>query len=385
MKKIVLGAGRVGETIARDLASDPDVQVHVVDRDDNALSRLAPISNITVEIADLSDARSVRRQVAGFDQAISAVPGHMGFETLRGIIEAGVDAIDIAFFPEDPFALDAAAKRQGVTAIVDCGVAPGLSHLLVSRATRRLEDVERVRIEVGGLPVARHQPFEYSSVFSPVDVIEEYTRPAHIVRNGKPLTVPALSEVEAVEVPGIGTLEAFLTDGLRTLTRTIDAPFMEEKTLRYPGHADLMRIFRDAGFFDTAPVQLSGGPVRPLDVSSRLLSRAWRLPDNGEDLTILRVAVQGTSPSGMRQVLYTMLDRYDPETQTTSMARTTGYTATAASRLLAATTNMGSGITPPERLGASPEHTALVLEELRRHGVTIHESETFVSDLRERP
>ncbi|MGB2983999.1 MAG: saccharopine dehydrogenase NADP-binding domain-containing protein, partial [Candidatus Bipolaricaulia bacterium] len=212
MKVIVLGAGRVGAAMALDLSAEDSFQVRVADRDARRLELLSDRRGIKVERVDFSLPSTVGRAVADADLVISAVPGFLGHRTLKAVIEAGVNVVDIAFFPEDPFSLDELARSKGVTAIVDCGVAPGLSNLLVGHAVRQLDETRRVTIYVGGLPSDPQPPYEYRAVFSPVDVIEEYVRPARLVVDGKIETRPALSEVELIDFDGVGRLEAFNTD-----------------------------------------------------------------------------------------------------------------------------------------------------------------------------
>jgi len=374
MEVIVLGAGRVGSAIAVDLANDEAFEVRVADRDESRLADLAERYGIPGERVDFSLPSTVGRAVAGADLAVSAVPGFLGFRTLQAIIEARLDVVDIAFFPEDPSDLDLRAKEKGVRAIIDCGVAPGTSNLLVGHAVARLDETLSVAIYVGGLPVERTPPFEYRAVFSPIDVIEEYTRPARIVENGRVITRPALSDLERLEVDGVGTLEAFLTDGLRTLITTIDAPDMVEKTLRYPGHAEKMRLLRDAGFLDEAPVEIEGREIRPIDVATALLFPLWQLAEGEQDLTVMRVEVTGTSDGRGIRHRFDLLDRYDPVTRTTSMARTTGYAAAMAARLLASGRWTQPGITPPELIGRDRACVEFILAGLRQRGIDYHET-----------
>src|SRR5690606_32088701 len=154
-----------------------------------------------------------------------------GYAVLRRLIEAGRDVVDISFFPEDAFTLDALARSRGVRAVVDAGVAPGLSNLVLGHLAATMETTESFSCLVGGLPVRRDGVWEYRALFSPGDVIAEYVRPARLRRGGQDLILPALEEIESVEIGGVGPLEAFLTDGLRTLLRTMDTPSMIEKTL----------------------------------------------------------------------------------------------------------------------------------------------------------
>ena len=330
---------------------------------------------ISGEKADLSVESAVRKVIAKADFVVSAVPGFLGFRTLQTVIESGKNVVDIAFFPEDPFALDELARAKKVTALIDCGVAPGMSNLLVGRAASLLERTDRVRIFVGGLPAVRRWPYEYQAGFSPIDVIEEYTRPARVVRNRQTEVVPALSEIEHIDFPDLGTLEAFVTDGLRTLARTIDAPDMVEKTMRYPGHAERMRMLRETGFFSDTPVDIDGVSVRPLDVATRLLFPMWQMNEGDEDVTIMRILVEGVGTKGSQKIVYDLVDRFDRGTATSAMARTTGYTATTAVRLLADGLWTESGVVPPERLGQNPACTKYMLSGLREHGVMYRSSE----------
>ena len=349
MRLTVLGAGRVGSAIARDLCQEPDFAVQVVDIDPVRLADLAPYP-VETTLADLRTSKGVAAAVRGASLVVCAVPGHMGFETVRNVLLAGKDVVDISFFPEDAFLLDDLAREQGVIAVVDCGVAPGLCNILAGHVASQLDHLHQYNCYVGGLPVVRRWPYEYQAVFSPLDVIEEYTRPARLVEDGKQITRPALSDIELIDVPSIGTLEAFNSDGLRTLIRTLDCPSMKEKTLRYPGHAALMRVLRDGGFFSQEPIAVGDQQIRPVDLTVNLLAQQWSLDDEG-DLTIMQVTVRGTKDGTSYTYTYGLLDRYDPASGTTSMARTTGYTCAIVARQIASGMFRGRGICPPEYIG----------------------------------
>lgn len=372
MKKIVvLGAGRVGGAIVRDLAATGEFEVTAADASAEALARLDGMPNVVTAQADLSDPATLGRVLADQELVVGAVPGFMGFETVRRALEVGIPVVDISFFPEDPFELDALAREKGLTALVDCGVAPGCSNLILGRLEAELDSTERFVCLVGGLPVERRWPYEYKAPFSPIDVIEEYTRPARFRRDGKDVTLPALTEVELVDFPGLGTLEAFNTDGLRTLLRTCRTPSMVEKTLRYPGHAERMRMLRETGFFDADPVDAGGVRVRPIDVAARLLFDAWMLGPGEHDLTAMRVEVEGTADGRPVRHVYTLLDRYDERTGIHSMARTTGYTCTAMVRMVARGMFREPGVHPPEIVGRDRACFDFIMEELAARGVVI--------------
>ena len=370
---IVLGAGRVGAAMARDLAKDGEFQVTVADVSEAALGRL---QGVGTRKADLSNMAGVSAAVEGADLVVGAVPGFMGFETVKAVLQAGKDIVDISFFEEDPFRLDDLAKEKGCVAVTDCGVAPGCGNILLGHMATQLDKVHRFITLVGGLPVVRSWPFEYQAGFSPIDVIEEYTRPSRYVAHGQEVIMPALSEPELIEFPGIGTLEAFNTDGLRTLLHTIDAPFKIEKTLRYPGHIEKMRMLREVGFFGKEPIDVGGVKVAPLDLTTKLLFPMWQMKEGDEDFTVLRVMVEGEKNGRKVTHTFDMLDRYDPATGLTSMARTTGYTCTAVARLVASRSYTRKGISPPEFVGREPGAKDFVLGELLKRGIRFTETVT---------
>jgi lysine 6-dehydrogenase len=370
MKKIaVLGCGLIGNVIARDLASDPDIAVTVFDRSEEALGRLAAVPRITTAAADLASADSIRSAVVPADVVVGAVPGFLGRNMLKAVIAAGKPIADISFAPEDPLDLDADARAAGVTAVVDCGVSPGLSNFAAGRAAAGLDEIESLAIYVGGLPVVRRWPYEYAIVFSATDVIEEYTRPARVIENGQVVVKPALSEIEKLDFEHVGTLEAFLTDGLRTVLSTVPARNMKEKTMRYPGHAELMRAFRETGFFGEEPVDVRGGRVAPRDLTERLLFSAWKLPPGQAEVTVLRVIVEGSRNGRSERRVFDLLDRTDPVTGTTSMARTTGFPCAIVARMLASGEFADPGIRALEHLGRNESASARLVADLRARGV----------------
>lgn len=370
MKVIVLGAGLVGGPMALDLAHNKDFQVTVADINQEALQKVAAADpRITILLSDLSQADSLRTLIADYDLVLSAVPGFMGYSTLETIIQAGKNVVDIAFFAEDPFALDSLAVDNNVTAIIDCGVAPGMSSVLIGHIHASLDRTTEVLIYVGGLPEVRTWPYEYKAVFSPIDVIEEYTRPARYVENGHLVTREALSDAELLDFPGIGTLEAFNSDGLRTLARTIDAPNMKEKTLRYQGHIEKMAVLRATGMFSEEPVDIKGSQIRPIDVTAKLLFPMWEMQPGDVDITVLQVLIAGEKDGKKQRHVYDMMDRLDPVSGIHSMARTTGYTATMAIRMLAAGMYQRAGIIPPEYIGQDSNCVKFMLDGLAERGV----------------
>jgi lysine 6-dehydrogenase len=370
LKIVVLGGGRVGGAIVRDLVAEDDFSVLVVDVDPVRLERLTEVGADGV-IADLSQPSTVSKAVQDADLVVGAVPGFLGYRTAKEVLKAGRPMVDISFFPEDAFGLEDLAEAAGVPFVFDCGIAPGLSNLILGRLEASLDSTHSFHCLVGGLPVERNWPWEYKALFSPGDVIEAYTRPARLRREGVERTQPALSEVELVEFPGLGSLEAFNTDGLRSLLRTCETPNMVEKTLRYPGHAVRMRILREAGFFSTEEIRAASGTVKPRDVTEALLFNAWHFEEGEPDLTVMRIVAEGTLDGKRIRHTYNLLDYYNTDTETSSMARTVGYTCTAMVRVLASGLWTKPGLTPPEIVGRDETCFAAVMDHLAKRSIHI--------------
>jgi len=359
---VILGGGQVGRAVALDLAVEH--RVKLVDRDSRALS-FPGSAEIETETIDVTRTEHLASTVKGADLVISAVPGEIGFATLETVIRTGADVVDIAFSPEDPFALNDLAQEHEVTAVVDAGVAPGLSHLIAGYHQAR-GSINSFCCYVGGLPRVRTWPFEYKAPFSPRDVIEEYLRPARFKRAGEIVTSPALSDPELVEFDGIGTLEAFNTDGLRTLLQTSIIPDMTEKTCRYPGHRQLILALKQAGFFSESALTLSGRPIRPIDFTAEILRKAWSLDPEEPEFTVMRLILVGDE-----ELRYDLYDSRDERSGLSSMARTTGFTCTAVARRLLAGEIKLKGICAPERLGEDETCFNNIISDLEQRGVRL--------------
>lgn len=364
MKIAVLGAGRVGSAIASDLARDFDVTSFDFNEQNLKLLREKNAA-IHTFVQDFKDISAYSDFLSRFDLVVTAVPGFMGFKTLKTVIECGKDVVDISFFPENALELDSLAKEKKVTAIVDTGVAPGMSNFIIGRYNQEMK-IDDFEIYVGGLPVHPKSPFRYKAPFSPVDVIEEYTRPARLKENGTIVVKPALTDLELMQFEGIGTLEAFNTDGLRSLLFTMPhIASQKEKTLRYPGHADLILALQQSGFFSKEKINVDGQEIIPLDFTSKILINEWKLMEDEEELTIMKVVLHGEG----KTVEYNLLDYYDRATQTSSMARTTGYTCTASVNLLVNKLFTKKGVFPPELIGDDPSCFDFVMNYLKKRSV----------------
>jgi len=365
MKKvIVLGAGLVGKVMAADLASSFDVTS--VDISEEALKELEQ-QGIKTQRVDLSNQGLLTSILQPFDLVVGAVPGFMGFQMAKTVIEAGKDLVDISFFPENPFLLDDLAKKYNVTIVTDCGVAPGMGNIILGYHNKRMK-INTYECLVGGLPLVREWPYEYKAVFSPIDVIEEYIRPARYVQNGTMVVREALSDPELVHFDDVGTLESWNSDGLRSLIKTMpNIPNMIEKTLRYPGSIEYLRVLRETGLFSYKEIDVKGVKVRPVDVMAKLLFPKWKLKPGEEEFTVMRIIMEGEESGRKKRYQYNLLDR--TTNGTLSMARTTGYTCTAAVHLVADGLYTRKGVSPPEFLGEDEKHFEFVVNYLKERGV----------------
>ena len=368
MKVAVLGSGMVGSAIAMDLASRHHVTAFDVnDENLELLKKRNP--RIEIQQADLRNYDLYPQLLRDSDIVVTAVPGLMGYKALETVISCGKHIVDISFFPEDALQLDLIAKQKGVTAIIDCGVAPGMHNLIVGRYNEEMR-IEALEVYVGGLPKVRKKPFQYKAPFSPTDVIEEYIRPARLMENGHIVVRPALSEVEWIHFDEIGTLEAFNTDGLRSLLYTMPhIKNQKEKTMRYPGHVEIIRSLKESGFFSERAIDVDGTMISPLKVTSQVLFNEWKLGLEEEELTVMKVKLTGKENGEDKTVEWSLLDYYDDETKTSSMARTTGYTCTAAVNLVAQNLFNEKGVFPPELVGKHKNCFDFIIEYLKERKV----------------
>ena len=361
-KIVVLGAGRVGKAIASDLSQEFDVTS--ADKSRDALESLSSRYPVNTRITDLGNPKAIRDAIRDADLVISAVPGHMGFKTLTTIIEQGKNVVDISFFAEDAFELDELARQNQVTAAVDCGLAPGIPDFLAGFFAAQMQ-IRNFEFMVGGLHFDRTQPDQYLPTFSPSDVWEEYMRPARYIRDGQLVTMPALSEPELVTFQIAGhalVLEAFNTDGLRSLIRTMDGriPNMQEKTLRYPGHISYIKNLQKVGTVWTPD--------------------AWKPADDEAEFTVMRINIVGVENGLEKRITHTLFAAFDNKTHISSMARTTGYTCTGVARCVLDGTYKHAGISPPSFIGASPQCLSSIIAHLRARNIFLEKVENDAAD-----
>lgn len=385
MKKIlVLGGGMVGSVMAADLSKSYDVTA--VDLNTSLLQKLQNEYEITVkELNVMEEIKSgnLGEFLNDFDLVLGAMPGYLGFEVMKEVINCGKPIVDISFYPENPFVLDELAKSKETFGIMDIGVAPGMGNLLLALHSNSMT-VENFECYVGGLPLERKMPFQYKAPFSPIDVIEEYTRPARLKVNGEIVVKPAMSELEDIDFDEIGTLQAFNSDGLRSLLYTFpDIPNMKEKTLRYPGHIDLITTLQKIGFLDNNEIDINGTMVKPLDLTSKLLIDQWKLGENDDEFTVMYIIIEGIEKSTNRKkrVSYYLHHLRDFITGFSSMSTTTGYTATSVIDYILKNdlekSDKYRGIYPPELIG-DKELVDYVLSYQLERGITYELNEEYI-------
>lgn len=348
---LVVGGGMVGSAICHDLMNRHRVVLwDVNDCDDD---RLLGSPNFSFHQRDLFASKEVERN--SFDLIVLAVPGFMGFKALEHIIPGSKRIVDISFFPEDATELHDLSVKHGSSVVVDAGVAPGFSNIVLGYHGSR-EQLESFKCLVGGLPKNPVSPWNYKAPFSPIDVIEEYTRPARFRRNGEDVILPALSEVESFDTR-YGSFEAFNSDGLRSLLKSFPSiPNMVEKTVRYPGHAKSIQLLADSGFFGEDYLESTSG----------LLLDQWKLGENEDEFTLMQIDLS----SREKHSSYLLYDERDAKSGFSSMSRTTGYTCTATAEWLL-NHQVESGILPPEILGGQEGFLGHVLDYLRARGILI--------------
>lgn len=374
-KAVVLGCGLIGKTIALDLARDFDVTV--MDCSRKALDALSDWPKIAKREGSALDLDFVTELVRDADIVCGVLPGHLEGAPQRRVIELGKNYVSPSGFLNSG-GLDDLAKEKGVTAVFDMGVAPGMSNYLVARGGHMLDSLDEGIIYVCGIPQAPDPPFNYRTVFCLEDTLGEYVLPARYVKDGKLAEAPALSGVEEVDIPGVGKLEAFFTDGLRSAAYNVKGRFVAEKTMRWPGYVEAIGVLKAAGLLDSEPVEIAGAKIAPRDFAAALLRPRWELrPEKGDrDCTVMRVIARG--PSGKDRVTraWDMIDKFDEKTMLHSMARTTGYPCCVTARAVANGMIGAKGFLAPETLAGDDAFYRYLLDEQKKRGIVYRETIT---------
>lgn len=379
MRFLVLGAGLQGSACAYDLMQNENVERVVLG--DIDVSNLPPFldrwrndSRLSVVQVDAGDEATLRELMKGVDAVLNALPYYFNVSIANLAVDGGVHYADLGgntAMVFEQLKLDAKAKERGITAIPDCGLAPGMVNILAAEGIRRLRKPESVKIRVGGLPQHPLPPLNYQIVYSLHGVLDYYTTLSWVVRDGKPTQVDALTEIEPVQFPEpVGELEAFHTaGGLSVMPWTYEGkvPTMEYKTLRYPGHAELMHAIRSLGLLELDPVEVKGQSVVPRDVFIACVEPRLSRPE-GRDLVALRVEVEGLGEEGPTRYVWDLIDYFDAENGISAMERTTGYSLSITGQLQAGGQVRGPGVATPDQAVPADAYVA----ELARRGVQIH-------------
>jgi len=377
LKALVLGAGRMGTAVAKDLI-DSGVEVAVGERRRESLSLcMGKVKSPKLEAFEVdagnrdSLIKLVRR--GDFDVVVNALPHEISVPALKAEIDAGVNVVDMVF-EDEQMELRDKAKDKGVTVIPACGVAPGLGNMLAGYGASKVDSVDKIHILCGGLPQEPTPPLDYKVVFRLESVWAMYARSARIVVNGEIREVDALTGLELVEFPGVGKFEGFYTDGLSTLLYTFkenekfrDVKEMSEKTLRYPGHVEKIKTLMECGLLDVEPVHVRKVRISPREFLTVLLTPKLELGDE-RDMLVMRVEVLGDNEC--KNYTFDLVDYYDKVGEVTSMAKTTGYTASIVAQLIGRGKIEEKGIVPPEELGMR-DIFRFILDQLSKREIKI--------------
>ena len=349
-----IGSGMIGQAMALDLAESH--KIHLADlKIENVRKEIKDHPAIITYDLNVLNKQKLSSFIKKADIVLLAVPGYLGYSTLETIISSGKNVVDISFSPENIMKLNDIAIQNNVTAIFDSGVAPGLPNYIFGYHDS-FEDIKSFKYYVGGLPKFPKEPFNYKAPFSPVDVIEEYTRPARMIIDGKQVTKPALSGIENINFKNFIKLEAFNTDGLRSLLYTMShVKNMSEKTLRYPGHVKLIKSY------------IEKGELRNNETIKKLF-KEWALEPGEIEFTLLKVELK----TNQKKIIYELYDEYDKLSNITSMARTTGYTATASINLILENLFTEKGVYPPERVSKNKKIFNFILKYLSKRKVFLN-------------
>jgi lysine 6-dehydrogenase len=379
MRMLVLGAGLQGSACAFDLLQNPEVtEVRLADLHTEHLPEfLVPYSKdrLIFTPLDVRDREAVLALMRSADAVMSAIPYYFNLDLATLAVEAGTHFCDLGGNTQIVFEqkkLQAEAQKKGITVIPDCGLAPGMVNILAEYGISRLDQVETVRIFVGGIPEDPEPPLNYQIVYSLEGVLDYYTTLSWVLRDGKRTQVKALSEIEAVSfAEPVGALEAFHTaGGLSTMAWRYEGkiPTMEYKTLRYPGHAKIMEAIRDLGLLDTEPVDVKGARVSPRDVIVSVIGPKLTKP-NGRDIVALRVIVEGKKSGKAKRIEWELIDRFDAARGISAMERTTGYSLSITGQMQARGEIGKTGVYTPDECVPAEKYIA----ELAKRGVAIRE------------
>jgi len=373
MKLLSVGCGYIGSVLAEEIAHSLDFEKLIIcdstkEKIGETAERLG--EKIFPLQLDISNYSSLLEIIDDVDIVIGLSPGKLGFNVMKACVEKRKNLIDLSFMAEDPFFFQKAAFEGGITIIPDCGVAPGLSNILIGKSVSELDEVEDALTYVGGLPQKPIPPLNYKVTWCVEDLFEEYTRKAKIVRNGKTVMVDSLEGLEEIEFEGLGKFEAFFTDGVRTLHHTIKANNIWEKTLRYKGHAEKIKLIKKLGLLKKEPI--TSIHMSPWEFMCKFWEENLSFFEE-KDFVLMRIKVGGRKGSTKSLHTYEIIDYFDEKRKITAMGRTTAYTAFAVIKLMIENKIDKKGVIPPEILGMDKELFEEIEHILREKNLKIKE------------
>lgn len=358
MKILILGAGRMGHGAAFDLIhNSPGVEsVTVADFDlkkAEAVAEQVGTDRITAHHVDAGNQSDVARLMAHHDAAISCVNYWYNESLSRAAIDTNTHLCDLGgnnYVVDSQLALDEEAKAAGVSIIPDCGLAPGMVSILAMHGAAKFDTVDEIHIRVGGLPQDPQLPLNYQLVFSVEGLINEYVEVARVIRDGKIIEVPSMTELESLEFDGFPPLEAFQTSGgTSTLPDTFLGKIKEldYKTIRYAGHCDKFKTMIDLGLCSSDEILVDYQKVKPRKVFGELLQKY--LPADGPDYVLVRLGFVGKKDGGVKRLRYDIVDKHDDSTGLSAMMRTTAFPASIIAQMMARGDVLTRGAAPQEK------------------------------------
>ena len=369
----------MGRAIAYDLCKFSDFEsTAIADRDRKNLQSAEKFlegKEIETHNLDVEKTNDLKKCFQNYDIAISAVPYKFNYNLAKTAIETKTHFLDLGgnnCIVERERSLFDEARKKGVTAIPDCGLAPGLTSVITKDIVEQMDSVDYVKIRVGGLPVNPKPPFDYQIVFSPYGLINEYVEDAMVLDHGKIIKKKSMTALENIEFPEpFGKMEAFLTSGgCSTFPYTYKdkIEYLDYKTVRYPGHCKKFRVLLDIGFAEEKPVKIGEKSVVPRDIFADLLLKIF--PSNEKDVVLLKVLSKGIKDGKKHGLEYLMIDYYDEDHELTAMMRTTGYPVSITAQMIENETISERGVFCSEEIVPC----RLFFEELKKRGIHINKT-----------
>lgn len=361
----MLGGGIVGEGIS--YALKDEYEVTVADYHSDKLDRLKKELGVEVQKIDALK-EPLAPLMKKFDVVSGSLPGRLGIKVVEEACKAGVNLIDNSFIEDDYYKLEKSVKDSGITVVPDSGVAPGLSNAIVGRVASQYDYLESVDIKVGGLPERNIPPIGYKVEFSPMDTLDEYTRKVKVIKNWQITEIEPGEGLDFFFVNNLGSMEAFYTNGLRSLLKNVKARNMVEKTIRYRGHLEKINFLKSVGLLDESAVDVNGNGVVPKELLASLFWKNFSFPEVND---VLYMEIRMTPPNSKEEIVYTLFDKQDPRTGFSAMTRTTGFTNASITRLMLEGKIREKGIVPPEVVSRDENNFKEITDFLAKMGIVV--------------